>query len=124
MSQLLINKLRAARQSWVDLEPGKRVQIIRPAETELGEFLHYGQAGELQAVADVPQCKRFVTGWDGITEADLLGAAIGSSDALPFTVDLWAEVVGDRSDWCRVVSEALVKAITDHVKSRDEATKN
>lgn len=129
MSQLIINKLRAARQSWVDLEPDqegskKRARIMRPAETEIGEFLQRDPDGGLRLVADVPQCKRFVVDWEGITEADLLGAAVGSSDPLAFAPELWAEVCADRADWCRAVSVGLVTAITAHTESKDAAAKN
>lgn len=126
---ILVKKLRLARTSWLNLEsdvPGstKRVRIIRPAETEIGEFLQRAPDGGLRLVADVPQCKRFVVDWEGITEADLLGAAVGSSDPLPFSPELWAEVCADRADWCRVVSVGLVEVITAHTAAKDEATKN
>lgn len=129
MSQLVINKLRAARQSWVEVEPDnegskKRVRIIRPAETQIGEFLQRGPDGDLRLVADVPQCQRFVVDWEGITEADLLGAAVGSSDPLPFSPELWSEVCADRADWCRAVSVGLVNAITAHTEAKDAAAKN
>lgn len=123
MSQLVINKLRAARQSWVELEPGKRVQIIRPPESSVGSFLR-DDAGGRAMVAELEQIKKYVTGWDGITEADLLGASVGASDPLPFSSELWAEVVEDHGDWLKVVATALLDSIVKHFEKKAAAAKN
>lgn len=123
MSQIVINKLRAARQSWVQLEPGKRVQIIRPPETSVGNFLR-DDAGGRAMVAELEQIKKYVTGWDGITEADLLGPSVGSSDPLPFSTDLWSEVVEDHGDWLALVARALLDAIVKHFEKKAEDSKN
>jgi hypothetical protein len=119
----LIKQLRAQRQSWVDLEPGKRVQIIRPAEIEVQQFFRM-EGGLRTMAAELPQVTKFVTDWAGITEADLLGAAVGASDAVPFDADLWAEVVADRSAWLKTVSSALIDAIVKHFESKAQAEKN
>lgn len=119
----LITQLRAQRQSWVDLAPGKRVQIIRPAESEIGEFLR-NEDGARAMVAELAQVCKFATGWEGITEADLLGAGVGSSDAVPFAADLWAEVVADRSDWLKAVAAALLDSIVKHFEAKAQAEKN
>lgn len=119
----LIEALRAQRQSWVDVEEGKRVQIIRPSESEVGEFLR-GSGKSRSMGAELPQVIKYVTGWDGITEADLLGAAVGSSDLAPFDSELWAEVVKDRAEWLKKVSAALLAAIVKHFEQKAEAEKN
>jgi hypothetical protein len=119
----LITQLRAQRQTWVDLAPGKRVQIIRPAESEIGDFFRVTN-GDRSMVCGLDQVAKFVTGWDGITEADLLGAAVGASDAVPFDAALWAEVVADRSDWLKLVAAALLDAIVRHFDQKAEAEKN
>lgn len=119
----LINQLRAQRQSWVDLEPGKRVQIMRPPESEIGAFLRV-ENGRKSMMADLDQVVKFTTGWEGITEADLLGASVGASDAVPFDPALWAEVVADRGDWLKAVAQALLDAIVKHFDAKAQAEKN
>ena len=119
----LINQLRAQRQSWVDLEPGKRVQIMRPPESEIGAFLRV-ENGRKSMMADLDQVVKFTTGWEGITEADLLGASVGASDAVPFDPALWAEVVADRGDWLKAVAQALLDAIVKHFDEKAQAEKN
>lgn len=122
MSARIIAALRAARQSWVELEPGKRVQIIRPPEAALHEFS--ALAGENHVDRMLRCVVKYVTGWEGITEADLLGAALAPADVVPFESALWATVVADRMDWIRVVMSALVESINAHDGARQAAEKN
>lgn len=120
----LIAQMRDQRKSWVELEPAtatapaKRVQIIRPAESDLAGMI--APAGDADAVAagvtlrvDMAEVKRYAVGWEGITEADLVGAA-GSGDAIDFSADLWAEVVADRVAWKVKVARAILAAIAAH----------
>ena len=59
------------RARWVDLPGGKRVQFRRPLETDMGSFV---------GGVSVEHVCAHVCGWQGFTEADLLGAGIGASD--------------------------------------------
>jgi len=122
VSARIIAALRAARQTWVDLEPGKRVQIIRPPEAALHEF--NVQAGENNVERMLRCVVKYVTGWEGITEADLLGAALAPADAVAFDAALWATVVADRVDWIRLVMSALIDAIDAHDLAKQAAEKN
>lgn len=112
----LIAKLRAARESTVELEAGKAVRIRRPLEVEFADF---GRGG----LPPVELVCRHVVGWDGITEADLIGAA-GSNDAAPFSPALWSEVARDRSAWVLVVYQALIDAINAHAQALEADAKN
>ena len=118
----LINQLRAQRQSWVELEPGKRVQIMRPPESEINAFMRIDGASRAM-VASLAQVSKYVTGWEGITEADLLGAS-GASDPVPFDAELWGEVVADRGDWLKIVAAALLASIVKHFDQKAAAEKN
>jgi hypothetical protein len=124
MMQRLITQLRAQRQSWVELEPGKQVQIIRPPEVDISAFLGGGAGGGRAISVGLAQVCQYVTGWQGVTEADLLGAAVGSSDAVPFDSALWAEVVADRGDWLNTVAQALLAAIVQHFEAKAAVEKN
>lgn len=117
----LIERLLAQRESWVELEPAagglpaRRVRIRRPPETE---FHVLGQGVEAHHL------RQFVVGWDGITEADVLGAAVGASDPLPFDANLWVELARDRADWYRTTAHALIDAITAYLNQKAAAAKN
>lgn len=110
----LAAKLRAKRESLVTLEPGKTMRIRRPAATRLGQFRHI--TAELAAACCV--------GWDGITEADLLGAEIGSSDPAPFDTEACLEVLADRREWFAKVCDGLVMAISAFLQAEEAAAKN
>lgn len=122
MSARLIAALLAARKSWVDLEPGHRVQILRPPEAALHEFNL--QPGENNVERMLRCAVKYVTGWEGFTEADLIGAALAPTDAVPFDAALWAVMVADRVDWVRVVMDALIDAINTHDQAKQAVAKN
>lgn len=111
----LVARILAKREHWVDLEPGKRVRIRRPAESAIGG---------LRGGMTVEQIAATAVGWDGFTEADLVGASQGSNSVVAFDADLWATVLADRMDWAGIVAEKLVESITAHLEAREAARKN
>jgi hypothetical protein len=117
----LIERLLAQRESWVELEPAggglsaRRVRVRRPPETEF-HMLAQG--------VEVEHLKAYVVGWDGITEADVLGAAVGASDPVPFDAALWGELAKDRPDWYRKAAHGLIEAITTHLAAKAADAKN
>lgn len=121
-TQRLLQQIRTQRQSWVELAPGKRVRITRPPESALLDFVAPGDTGHL--VAELRHVVQYVDEWEGITEADMLGASIASEVPVPFSRTLWAELVADRRAWLRQVAQALLKAINDHELAKDAAEKN
>ena len=115
----LVERLRAQREFWVPLDEAKpqglRVRLIRPQETGMHKLL---------LGLDAAKLAEHTTGWDGFSEADLIGAALGSSDPLPFDAGAWAEVLADRADWFAVLAKAMQDAIVKHLEARDAASKN
>lgn len=122
MSTQLIKQLRERRMQWVDLDglPGKRVRLIRPTEVELSQ--HFIKDGFVNV--GVEEVKRFTVDWSGFTEADLLGASVGSSDAVPFSPDLWAEVVSDNVTWVRALAKNLLDLAIAHRSKVEDDAKN
>jgi hypothetical protein len=111
----LTARMLALREQWVDLAPGKRVKLRRPAEAEMAKF-RGGMSVEHVASACV--------GWDGFTEADLLGASQGAQDAVQFDAGLWLEVLRDRLDWVGLVADAIIACVTAHLEAREAARGN
>lgn len=111
----IAERMLAQRQHWVEVAPGKRVRYLRPRETEFSQL-----AGGITAQH---VCK-FVDGWAGFTEADLLGAAIGSSDPAEFSAELWAEYVLDKVDLLAKVAAEISTRVTDHITKRADEAKN
>jgi hypothetical protein len=121
MSAQLIKQLRERRMTWVDLTlPGKRVRLIRPTEVELSQY--FIKDGSVSV--GIEEVKRFTIDWQGFTEADLLGAAIGSSDTVQFTPELWAEVVSDHVDWVRDLAHKLLDLSIQHRATAEGDEKN
>lgn len=129
-----VRRMREARMFWIEVEPAqpgvsdvpgsgtqaKRLRLIRPSEQEMGETII--RAGHVHIGA--AEVARFVVDWSGYTEADVLGSTIGSSDPLPFSPDIWAEYVGDRSELGVKVQTALLDALLAFFNARKEDRKN
>lgn len=120
MSEALVKRLREQRMSWVEVAPGKNVQIIRPTEIDMSRYLV--KDGEVSVGYD--EVKRFTVGWKGFTEADVLGAAVGASSEVAFTDELWAAVVADHVAWVRTVAQAILDAVIAYRNTLEADTKN
>lgn len=91
------------------------MRFLRPPETEFARF---------RLGITVEHVCEYVDGWDGVSEATLLGASVGASDPLPFTPELWAAAVRDRMDWVPPVARAIAQSITDHLAAKETASGN
>ena len=111
----LIGKLRAQRESWHDLGDGKRVRIRRPVESEFGTLLR----GIL-----LEHVQKYVVDWEGITEADLLGPAVGASDPVPFSPEVWAEVISDKAEWVGSIAGRIAEVVSEYLDKRKAAQGN
>ena len=116
----LIKKLRDARSDWVGLPhpdfPDLKVKVERPAESEFYESMKVTPRAQL--VAEV------VADWAGMSEAVFLGAAVGSTDEIPFDEALWAFVSKDRLDWIEVVTQKATEMVSAHLVRKSEDQKN
>lgn len=113
MSAELIAKALALRERWVDLGDGRRVLIRRPGETPLAQ--------RRRSEVTVEWLAGFVIGWEGVTEADVIGTGTA---AVPFDADLWRVVVEDRVEWAAKVAEAVLDLVNKHTEARAAALGN
>lgn len=112
----LIARMEAQRSSWVELAEGRKVRIVRPPEVELAQ---------LAAGIRVEHAVRYVTDWQGFTEAVLLGPAQGSADTdVPFDRGVWEAWASDHVDEATKVIGALADRCTEYLKRRKETAKN
>lgn len=119
----LVLALRRQRENTTDLGEGKRVTFLRPPETEMTKMLH-GDGDTRTWVVGIAEVRQCVVDWGGFTEADIKGAAVGSSDPLPFDSELWGEMVSDRIEWMRKVADDILKSVVKHINKQDATAKN
>lgn len=117
----LIARMDAQRSQWVDLPGGKRVLVRRPLEAD---FRTLPLDPDTPLYAWRPAVAEFVADWEGFTEADLLGAAIGASDAVPFSEALWERVLADRNAYLEPVVNAIVRAVSEYAQAQALTAKN
>lgn len=114
-TQRVLEALRKQRLHWVDLGDGLRVQFRRPLEAELPQ---------LRGGVYVEQVCSYVQGWEGFTEATILGEAVGASDPVEFSADLWAEYVRDHSEYVKKIARAIADTVEAHIEAKLAAAKN
>ncbi len=115
--------LRKRREKTVDLGDGKSVIFRRPTEVEM-PLLLVGEGDDRRWEIGIDQVRKCVTGWNGFTEADLLGSAIGSADPVAFDLELWDEVVSDNVAWTQKIGQAILDAVVAHINDKAELAKN
>ncbi len=111
----LIAKLLAQRESWVEVEPGRRIKVRRPDESEMVDF-RGGMSVDLML--------RHVVGWEGFTEADILGASVGASDPVAFDAALFATIARDHMAWFEPISIEIATRIAEHWRAKEATAKN
>jgi hypothetical protein len=103
------------RAHWVALGGGLRLRYHRPPEVDMPAF-----AGGVT----LEHAVRYACGWEGFTEATLLGPAVGSADPVPFAAELWDAWLRDNSQHLPAVTKALADSITAHLAARGDVAKN
>lgn len=116
---ILGDKMRAQRESWLELdEPPRRALCIRRMpEGRLGVLV-------LRKKLSLEELCECIVGWRNFTEADLLGSTVGSSDAAAFDPDACRELVSDDVELFVKVNEHLMSGIEAFLTQKAEATKN
>lgn len=123
-SRALLAARKRRREKSVTLDGGKKILFMRPSETDMAGLLT-GDGDKRTWVVTLDHVRKFVTGWEGFTEADVLGASVGSSDTVAeFDAELWSEMVGDNVEWVAKVADAILKSVIDHLSERESVAKN
>lgn len=124
----LIARVLAQRDSWLTLreaaegKPALRVQLRRPPEGEFHRFSGRPGVSRSQQMAELVPA--YTVGWEGFTEAELLGPAVGASSPVPFDAELWAVVLLDNLEWLGACANHLTGLVSQYLAARETATKN
>lgn len=119
MAMDLIARLREQRRHWVyldDADPARAVSFLRPPETVMFELASRGGIG-------LDEVCRFVDGWRGITEADIV-PGIGADTAAAFSPELFREWLQDKAELMAKLAAAIAAAVDAHLARARDAGKN
>lgn len=114
MSQSLINKLRKARQSTIEVGEFK-FKITRPTDLEIVEM-----RGKNIVQREI--MGRYVIGWEGVTELHI--TADGTSESVAFSPELFEEWIADQPTLWEPICTAIVNNYKEHEARQAEAAKN
>ena len=115
MSASLADKIRQARESSVEVM-GKRFSYRRPTDIQMAS-MHAEFDGKY---SKYEVAKRFVFGWQGVTERDLISE--GSDNDASF--DVFPDWLEDARDYWTPLYEAIMGAYLEYSESREEAEKH
>lgn len=104
----LIDRLRASRESWVEVG-GFGFRVRRPTALELARW---------QGEAEVPFLRRVIVGWRDVRELDLVPGGDGS--AASFDADVCAEWLEDRPELYVPLMNEVNRILEAHVRAREE----
>lgn len=114
----LIAKLKLARQSKLPLpdHAGRVVIISRPSEIEVAEYreiIRVGDKLKLRALI-----RAHSVGWEGFIESDFDNG--GTSDAVPFDVDLLIEWLEDRHLTALTIQNFIIDSVSAYEEAKQE----
>lgn len=114
MSQALIERIRKARQ--IAVKVGEiTLTCRRPTDLEMLEM-------RIEKVTQGDILKRFVEGWDGIKELDLVPGGTGVK--VEFSRELFAEWVSDHPESWAIITDAVVQGYKQHESALENSAKN
>lgn len=112
---LMLRRQRELLATWLELDdpPRRALRLRRPQQWELVKWKDAYQSRDIERTVPlmIDLACGLVDEWRGFTEADLLGAAIGSDAEQPFAADLfraWITGLDDMALYVRVAEAAFV----------------
>jgi len=108
----LADKLRKAREMSVEAG-GFKFTVRRPTDLEMIE---------MRGTVNGSQLLKFILGWDGVREIDMLEG--GDPHPLPFTREVAEEWLADRPDLFAKLAEAIIQGYQEHAQKLEDAAKN
>ena len=112
----LTTKMRKARQSKVKVDKFTFI-IIRPTDVQAGRLWADESYADMPSVA-----RKFVVGWEGVTEADLIVS--GGPDPVAFNREDWEDWCDDNQSFWQPLWTAILQSYKDHQERREDAAKN
>lgn len=109
----ILERMRKAREHWVEIGEGKAVCLLRPRFEDLRLF-----RGEIPSAL----AAEFAVGWRGVREADLVPS--GGDIEVPFDTAILREWLADQPDASLKLSEWLLQAARERTQALKDAEKN
>lgn len=110
----LADKIRAARNLTIEVG-GMRFFARRPTVEEYGALYRDG-------VKDPDIARRFITGWEGVRECDLMVG--GAEELIAFDSAIWSEAISDMPEVWRAICAKLTAATESHLEAVGGRAKN
>ena len=107
----LIDKLRKSRQINVESK-GKLFIVRRPTDLEMIDLQNSGGLTQGDII------KRFVCGWEGIKELDIIPG--GTGEMVKFDSELFGEWIQDQPEHWSPITESIVTSYKKHKQKLED----
>ena len=108
----LVDKIRKAREQSVEAG-GYTFTVRRPTDVEMLE---------LRGTGSIARLFRFVVGWEGVKEIDLVPG--GDPHPVPFDADICTEWLSDHPEIFGPLVDAILGGYRQHAEALETGTKN
>lgn len=95
----IADRIREGRKITVEVD-GKKFTGTRATFEQFAEYVQ-------DRTTNAQVARNHITGWDGITEADLIESG-SSKEAVNFSRELFAEAIADNIDWQVKIADAIL----------------
>lgn len=110
----LVEKIRQKRRFEVQVDHITFTGSLPTTE----QFFVYGR----ESVTDAEIARKCVDGWRGVTESDLIED--GGDDVIAFDKELFNEVIGDKPEWWRPISDLVIDRFKLRAAEKENKEKN
>ncbi len=108
----------------------EKIRQSRGFQAEVGEIVFIGTLPSKErfflmgrdSITDAELARNTVEDWRGVKESDLIEG--GSDELVPFDKALFAEIIGDRPEWWRAITDVAIKRLGDQSNKKEAAEKN
>lgn len=104
----LEDRIKKARESTVTV--GNATFNCRLASVQ--EYVEYS----IKSIIDPDVCRKHVTGWAGVTEADLIED--GKKDPVEFSAELFDLVISDKPDWWQAIYKHVIERAQQRLEDK------
>lgn len=118
----LVAALASQRQRKVEVADGKSITIDTPSQWRASKLVDQLRAADGDGAVET--LAPLFRSWDGISQVDVMGEGVGSSDPAPADERLFKVMLGDRPDWMTKLAMAAVELATEANKKTKAAAGN
>jgi len=95
-----------------------------PTYSKVAAIITNSAVGKVDELADAKIAAMTVTGWEGVTEADIFPDDGDSTVLVPFDPMLFEKIIYDKGEWWKAISSKVTESVMKRQAIKDDSIKN